>query len=216
MSEKFFYDNFFQAIIELHEQIQLEQWPAMIGPNGKRPCESWTNPKMFSNFYIGVYLKYIYLLRKIEDCYDQIIHVQIRDMVKKFLECILCRVVKVNFELTYYNLPPLDPSDKATTKPLDYVFMDDYLIDLKMEPSDLVLPIPRYFREDRSEARRKRNLLLEEGLKRVHQGKLLPEQDKTKDFFVADMSLEDAIKLDLKNKQGKFGQTNPNKSTYRY
>ena len=31
MSEKFFYDNFFQTLIELHEQIQLEQWPASIG-----------------------------------------------------------------------------------------------------------------------------------------------------------------------------------------
>lgn len=35
MSEKFFYDNFFQTLIELHEQIQLEQWPASVGPDGK-------------------------------------------------------------------------------------------------------------------------------------------------------------------------------------
>ena len=86
MSEKFFYDNFFQSLIELHEQIQLEQWPASVGPDGKKPADSWKNMKQFLNFYVGIYVKYIYLMRKIEDSYDQIIHVQIREMVKKFLQ----------------------------------------------------------------------------------------------------------------------------------
>ena len=43
MSEKFFYDNFFQALVELHEQIQLEQWTASVGTDGKKPADSWKN-----------------------------------------------------------------------------------------------------------------------------------------------------------------------------
>lgn len=199
MSEKFFYDKFFQSLIELHEQIQLEQWPATVGPNGKRPADSWTHLTQYENFYIGVYIKYIYLLRKIEDCYDQIIHVQIRDMVRKFLENIICRLVKVKFELCYYSIPDLqDPK----IKPLDYIFLDDYLIDLKLEPCDLEIPIPRFFREDFSKERRERNCMLEERLKEVYKngkrlpdGNTLPEQDKIKNFYVADMSLEDAISV---------------------
>ena len=172
MSEKFFYDNFFQALIELHEQIQLEQWPASIGPDGKKPADSWKNMKQFLNFYVGIYVKYIYLMRKIEDSYDQIIHVQIREMVKKFLQNILCRLVKVKGEIIYFNNPILE------FKPCHYVFLDEYLIDLKLEPDDLDLAIPRYFREDNTDKMVERRLLLENSLKRAN-GNTLPEEDRT-------------------------------------
>ena len=186
MSEKFFYDNFFQTLIELHEQIQLEQWPASIGPDGKKPADSWKNMKQFLNFYVGVYVKYIYLMRRIEDSYDQIIHVQIRSMVKNFLQNILCRLVKVKGEIIYFNNPILE------FKPCHYVFLDEYLIDLKLEPDDLEIAIPRYFREDYSDKMVERRLLLENGLKRVN-GNTLPEEDRTKFFYHVDLSFDDAV-----------------------
>ena len=186
MSEKFFYDNFFQTLIELHEQIQLEQWPASIGPDGKKPADSWKNMKQFLNFYVGVYVKYIYLMRRIEDSYDQIIHVQIRAMVKKFLQNILCRLVKVKGEVIYFNNPILE------FKPCHYVFLDEYLIDLKLEPDDLEIAIPRYFREDYSDKMVERRLLLENGLKRLN-GNTLPEEDRTKFFYHVDLTFDDAV-----------------------
>ena len=188
MSEKFFYDNFFQSLIELHEQIQLEQWPASIGPDGKKPADSWKNMKQFLNFYVGIYVKYIYLMRKIEDSYDQIIHVQIREMVKKFLQNILCRLVKVKGEIIYFNNPILE------FKPCHYVFLDEYLIDLKLEPDDLDLSVPRYFREDNTDKMVERRLLLENALKRVN-GNTLPEEDRTKFFYHADLTFDDAISM---------------------
>ena len=186
MSEKFFYDNFFQTLIELHEEIQLEQWPASIGPDGKKPADSWKNMKQFLNFYVGIYVKYIYLMRKIEDSYDQIIHVQIRSMVKNFLQNILCRLVKVKGEIIYFNNPILE------FKPCHYVFLDEYLIDLKLEPDDLEIAIPRYFREDNRDNIVERRLLLENGLKRIN-GDTLPEEDRTKFFYRVDLGFEDAI-----------------------
>ena len=188
MSEKFFYDNFFQSLIELHEQIQLEQWPASIGPNGKKPADSWKNMKQFLNFYVGIYVKYIYLLRKIEDSYDQIIHVQIREMVKKFLQNIICRLVKVKGEIIYFNNPILE------LKPCHYVFLDEYLIDLKLEPEDLDLCIPRYFREDKSDKMIERKLIFEDALKRVN-GDTLPEEDRTKFFYHVDIGFDDSISM---------------------
>ena len=188
MSEKFFYDNFFQSLIELHEQIQLEQWPASIGANGKKPADSWKNMKQFLNFYVGIYVKYIYLLRKIEDSYDQIIHVQIREMVKKFLQNIICRLVKVKGEIIYFNNPILE------LKPCHYVFLDEYLIDLKLEPEDLDLCIPRYFREDKSDKMIERKLILEDALKRVN-GDTLPEEDRTKFFYHVDIGFDDSISM---------------------
>ena len=186
MSEKFFYDNFFQTLIELHEEIQLEQWPASIGPDGKKPADSWKNMKQFLNFFVGVYVKYIYLMRKIEDSYDQIIHVQIREMVKKFLQNIICRLVKVKGEIIYFNNPILE------FKPCHYVFLDEYLIDLKLEPDDLEIAIPRYFREDNSDNIVERRLLLDNGLKRKN-GNTLPEEDRIKFFYHVDFSFDDAI-----------------------
>ena len=188
MSEKFFYDNFFESLIELHEQIQLEQWPASIGPDGKKPADSWKNMKQFLNFYVGIYVKYIYLMNKIEDSYDQIIHVQIRDMVKKFLQNILCRLVKVKGEIIYFNNPILE------LKPCHYVFLDEYLIDLKLEPDDLNLSIPRYFREDNSDKMIERRLLFENALKRVN-GNTLPEEDRTKFFYHIDITFDDSISI---------------------
>ena len=189
MSEKMFYDNFFQALIELHDQIQLEQWPASIGPDGKKPADSWKNMKQFMNFFVGIYIKYIYLMNKIEDSYDQIIHVQIRSMVKKFLENLLCRLVKIKGEIIFYNNPILEK------KPCHYVFLDEYLIDLKLEPCDLEISVPRYFREDNSEKMKERNILLESGLKRVNNGLILPEEDKFKFFYHVEMNFEDAISM---------------------
>ena len=188
MSEKYFYDNFFQSLIELHEQIQLEQWPASIGPDGKKPADSWKNMKQFLNFYVGIYVKYIYLMRKIEDTYDQIIHVQIREMVKKFLQNILCRLVKVKGEIIYFNNPILE------LKPCHYVFLDEYLIDLKLEPEDLDLAIPRYFREDNSDKMIERRLILEDALKRVN-GNTLPEEDRTKFFYHVDITFDESISI---------------------
>ena len=189
MSEKYFYDKFFQTLIELHEEIQFEQWPASVGPNGKKPADDWKDFKQFINFFVGIYVKYIYLMGKIEDAYDQIIHVQIRAMVKKFLENILCRLIKVKGEIIYYTNPIID------LKPCHYVFLDEYLIDLKLEPSDLEISIPRYFREDNSDKMKERRILLEEGLKRVNNGKILEEEDKTKFFYHVDLQFEEAVSI---------------------
>jgi len=142
--------------------------------------------KQFLNFYVGVYVKYIYLMRRIEDSYDQIIHVQIRAMVKKFLQNILCRLVKVKGEVIYFNNPILE------FKPCHYVFLDEYLIDLKLEPDDLEIAIPRYFREDYSDKMVERRLLLENGLKRLN-GNTLPEEDRTKFFYHVDLTFDDAV-----------------------
>ena len=127
-------------------------------------------------------------MRKIEDSYDQIIHVQIREMVKKFLQNILCRLVKVKGEIIYFNNPILE------LKPCHYVFLDEYLIDLKLEPDDLNLSIPRYFREDNSDKMIERRLLFENALKRVN-GNTLPEEDRTKFFYHIDITFDDSISI---------------------
>ncbi len=109
-------------------------------------------------------------------------------MVKKFLQNILCRLVKVKGEIIYFNNPILE------LKPCHYVFLDEYLIDLKLEPDDLNLSIPRYFREDNSDKMIERRLLFENALKRVN-GNTLPEEDRTKFFYHIDITFDDSISI---------------------
>ena len=54
-------------------------------------------------------------------------------------------IPKVKGEIIYFNNPILE------FKPCHYVFLDEYLIDLKLEPDDLDIAIPHYFREDNSD-----------------------------------------------------------------
>ncbi len=85
-----------------------------------------------------LYIKYIDIYRKIEECYDQIVHPQKRIYIKKVLESTICRICELKKELVMYN-----PRQGSM-----YVHLDQLLFDLKYDPSILEIPVPSYFRED--------------------------------------------------------------------
>jgi hypothetical protein len=148
---------------------------------------SWT-AKDWLNYYVNLYIKYIALLKKVNDSYDQIIHPQMRKSIKTFLANILCRVNQIKSEMIYYNYPIAD------VKPCHYIFLDDYLIEMKLEPEALNLVIPNYFRESQTELQKQRKVLLDEKLKERF-GDDLPELDITNFFFKFELNFEEAIKI---------------------
>lgn len=79
-------------------------------------------------------------------------------------------------------------------KPTHYIFLDDYLIEMKLEPDAIDLVIPNIFRENDSKNNKKRKILLDEKLKEKNQN-CLPEQDITTFHFKFDLSFEEAIKI---------------------
>ena len=85
-----------------------------------------------------LYIKYIDVYRKLEECYDQCVHPQKRTYIKKVLECTICRICELKYKITQFN-----PRKKSL-----YVHLDQLLFDLKYDPSIIEIPIPRYFRED--------------------------------------------------------------------
>ena len=99
--------------------------------------ESWQPPELFQH-YACLYIKYIDIYRKLEDCYDQIVHPQKRIFIKKTLESTICRICELKKELVMYHPRPGVP----------YVHLDQLLFDLKYDPSIIEIPVPRYFRED--------------------------------------------------------------------
>jgi len=175
------------ALLDIIETVQLEQYPGEITESNKTVSQTWT-AKDWLNFQVNLYIKYIDILKRVDDSYDQIIHPQMRKSIKKFLENLLCRVNQIKAEIIFYHYP------FEGIKPFYYTFLDDYLIEMKLEPEAVDLPIPNMFRENNSEEVLMRRILLDEKLKEKY-GSALPEKDVTNFFFKFDFNFEDAIKI---------------------
>ena len=185
MSEKYFFNKFTNSLTDILDQIQLEQLPAELDANKKVISENWSC-KDFLNFFVTLYFKYIRIVTDVEDSYNQIIHPQLRKYIKRFLKTLLCRVVQVKKEIIFYNNPIL------TLPGILYVFLDDYLIDLKKEPRDLDLPIPNYFRESYKNEVKVRNALISQQLINCF-GDNLPEEDIYQKHYIMDVKFDEAI-----------------------
>jgi len=187
MSDKFFYNKFSTAIIDILEVYQIEQSPARSYHHLNSRRELLPVCKDQINFLFPIYVKYIQILKKVEDSYDQTTHPQIRKVMHKFLGNIICRIVQLKLELIYYHYP------LGSLLKMHYILFDDLLIDLKLEPESLNLTIPRYFREETEESL-KRDILINQRLIEKN-GDSLPEQDVTKIFYKINLGFEDAVRI---------------------
>lgn len=99
--------------------------------------DAWQNEDIF-NHLAQLYIKYIDIYRKLEKCYDQIVHPQKRIYIKRVLESTIVRICELKKDLCLFN-----PRPKSI-----YVHLDQLLFDLKYDPSILEIPVPAYFKED--------------------------------------------------------------------
>ena len=99
--------------------------------------ENWGLEEKFSHYAV-LYIKYIEIYRKLEECYDQIVHPQKRIFIKKVLESTICRICELKKGLINFNF----------REGSIYVHLDGLLFDLKYDPSVIEIPVPRYFKED--------------------------------------------------------------------
>ena len=103
----------------------------------EKNSELWGLEERFSHYAV-LYIKYIEIYRKLEECYDQIVHPQKRIFIKKVLESTICRICEIKKYLVFYNF----------RQGSIYVHLDGLLFDLKYDPSVIEIPVPRYFKED--------------------------------------------------------------------
>ena len=99
--------------------------------------ETWPDDDIFHHLAI-LYIKYIDIFKKLEECYDQIVHPQKRLFIKKVLECTICRICEFKKDLVLKN----------TRQGSIYVHLDQLLFDLKFDPTVIEIPVPRYFKDD--------------------------------------------------------------------
>ena len=97
----------------------------------------WGLEERFSHFAV-LYIKYIEIYRRLEECYDQMVHPQKRIFIKKVLESTICRICEMKKYLIACNYRPGSI----------YIHLDGLLFDLKYDPSVIEIPVPRYFKED--------------------------------------------------------------------
>ena len=91
-----FYDQKWQEAMELlAEQIEIENPPPEVGPNGKPLPEKEITVEFAYQHFACLYIRYLEIFRKLEDCYDQIVHPQKRRDIRKALEVVMARTVQV-------------------------------------------------------------------------------------------------------------------------
>ena len=88
--------------------------------------------------YATLYIRYLQIFRRLEESYDMTVHPQKRVDVKKTLEAVMGRVLEVKETLI------------SLRGGNNFVNLDDVLVDLKLPPEVLEVPVPKYFVEEQA------------------------------------------------------------------
>ena len=78
------------------------------------------------------FIRYLTSVSKLSQCYDQIVQPQKRLLLRRLLDTTMGRLMEIKRELV-----EMDCSE--------YHYFDDLLVDMKMTPDDINIPIPPYF-----------------------------------------------------------------------
>uniref|UniRef100_A0A8B9XX59 IQ motif containing with AAA domain 1 n=1 Tax=Bos mutus grunniens TaxID=30521 RepID=A0A8B9XX59_BOSMU len=128
--------------------------------------------QMLATFYI----KYVQIFRNLENVYDQIVHPQKRILIRKILDAVMGRILELKNEMVELELT-------------EFHYFDDILQDLKLEPQQLDIPIPKYFLKEKLEVIKGREKILSQ---------ILAESGldvSAKKYQVKPIPLEEAVKL---------------------
>ena len=191
-----------------NEQLEVEGVNDDEDEKGGGAAQEITIGQAFQHFAC-LYIKYIQIFRKLESCYDNILHPQKRIHVKKVLELVIRRVVELKADLVRWN-PPNSyvkmPDGPEEAFPWEYVHLDEILVDLKLSPSVLEIPVPRYFKEQFQKQLEQRDRLVAGYTRLKHNKDVLQIEDKYESpLALENMTLDDAIKVIQKNERGRQG-----------
>mmetsp|Transcript_33907 Transcript_33907/g.75181 ORF Transcript_33907/g.75181 Transcript_33907/m.75181 type:complete len:829 (-) Transcript_33907:621-3107(-) len=165
-----------EAMMELLDQLEAEN-----------PEDPALAPKDLSE-WACIYIKYIQILRKLETAYDQMVHPQKRLDMRKALESCIGRMLEIRHWMVKLN------------RGLDFISLDDILVDLKLTPEVLEVPVPKYFIEDRAKELDDRDKFLEALVEKYN---VKPPQPSPIIKIGAPLLEDDAILLIQKNERGR-------------
>ena len=148
-------------------------------------------------------------MRKLEQCYDCMLHPQKRIEVKKVLELVIRRVMELKMDLVKWN-PPNSylkmPTGPEVAMPWEYVHLDELLVDLKLSPETLEIPVPKYFKEDIARQLEQRDRLVSGYMRLKHNTDAIYIEDE---FDVSQasqgMTVDRAIEIIQRHERGRQG-----------
>jgi hypothetical protein len=129
-----------EAMVELLDQLEVNE-PAAFDTSVPQDDE-----QRFQHF-ATLYIRYLQIVRKLEEAYDQVVHPQKRIDIKATLVSVMGRVLEIKDALI------------ALNRGINFLNLDEVLVDLKLPPSVLEVPVPRYFIEDRKDIETREKLL---------------------------------------------------------
>ena len=148
-------------------------------------------PKQDLSEWACIYIRYIQILRKLETAYDQMVHPQKRLDMRKALEACIGRTIEIRHWMVKLN------------RGLDFVSLDDILVDLKLTPDVLEIAVPKYFIEDRAKELDDRDKFLEALVEKYN---VKPAQPSPIIKIGMPMAEEDAVMLIQRNERGEAGR----------
>lgn len=146
------------AMAELKEQLFLEDHTL----SGAKDPVAQPNLDEANHHWASLYVKYLEIFRTLEACFDGIVHPQKRIDIKLIVELVMSRIVELKALLIKWNPPhpTLVTAGCDGPMPWPYVNLDDVLVDLKLSPKVLEVPIPRYFTEEIADKQAARDKLI--------------------------------------------------------
>jgi len=207
MSHAFYNRQWQETMEDLARQIDLEN-PA-VGTNdaGKPLTEKVLSHDAAFQHFATLYIRYLSIFRRLEECFDQILHPQKRRDLKIVLEVVMARLCQVKECCSRFAAGGLRT---------DFIHLDRYLLDLRMGPEAVEVPVPKYFKEksDNDEVNKKRDVLekiLEESgllsssvLLSVGQS-INPMDEGTSTLLVPRLTRDQAIRIIQRNERGRQG-----------
>eukprot|EP00659_Diplonema_papillatum_P018267 gene18267-28156_t len=185
MSNLTFEEQLREAMVDLREQLEADMGYA----DGKSVFDS---EFLLQNF-APLYIRYLIVFKKLEDCYDQVLHPQKRADVRVVLDATIGRMLELKHQLLKHCG--------------DYINYDDVLVDLKLVPEVLEIPIPRYFTEERKRELEDRQKLFNTwGQTDPSPAENKPAEDLSKEDWAPPMDITQAITLLQCNERGRQGR----------
>ncbi|KAF1772898.1 P-loop containing nucleoside triphosphate hydrolase [Phytophthora cactorum] len=185
---------------ELNEQVHIEDHTLDDGLNGtsNEPPPQATIVEAFQH-YACLYIKYIQILSRLSECYDQMVHPQKRIDVKQVIEVVATRVVELKHQLVKWNPPNPDVvTQPERSFPWEYVNLDDILT--------VEIPVPQSFLDDQHEDLVRRDRLVKGYMKLKH-GVESIQLDAVKQSAllgaIGILSLDEAIAVIQRNERGR-------------
>lgn len=194
---------------DLNEQLHVEGIDQENeAPGTKSDTRDVTIFQAFQHFAC-LYIKYLQIFRRLEVCYDCMIHPQKRLHVRKVLELVIRRIIELKNDLVVWN-PPNSyvkmPKGPEEAFPWEYVHLDDILVDLKLSPETLEIPVPKYFREDNAKQLDQRDRLVLGYMRLKHETEDIFLEDRfTAALPSEDMTLDKALEIIQRNERGRQG-----------